>query len=266
MSFYGRAFVFDGTPCELYDLMLYDIDNQDEEIAIGGSVSITEETVGEKWRPYFYGARIDGKLEFDMTFGVNERRLDAGKYLDRWEIAEVSSWLIGHKGYKWLYIDQPDMTLVGYRCILSDLQAVPYGSVPWALKVHVTCDGPFAYLERKDMVYTVNGALNIQIYNESSLNDWYYPKLTFERTSGTAFSVKNEADGGRGVELQNIPASVVHITIDGEHGVIRNDQDLNLYAGFNFQFLRLARGYNPITITGNGTLTISCEYPINVGG
>lgn len=266
MAFYGSAFVFDSTPCELYDLMMYDVGSQDEDIEITGVNTIEDETVGDQWRPYFYGTRPGGKLEFDIVFGVNERRLDEDKYLDDWEIAEVTSWLCGHKEYKWLYIDQMDKLLVGYRCMISNLRITRYGSVPWAMTAHVTCDSPYAYLEAKEITCAVSGTKTIDIYNESSLNDWYYPEVTFRRTSGTALSITNDRDNGKGPSLTGIPGSVTQITIDNEGCVLNNDQGVNLYAGFNFEFLRLARGYNQITITGTGTVTIRCEFPINVGG
>lgn len=266
MAFFGKAFVFDDTPCELYDLMLYDIGNQDQDMSIPGVSQIEDESIGDKWKPYFYGTRPGGKLEFDITFGVNEHRLDYDKYLDKWELAEVNSWLCGHKDYKWLYIDQYDTEIIGYRCIITDMKVTTYGSVPWALKAHVTCDSPYAYLEAKDITRTISGSGTIELYNESSLNDWYCPTVTFSRTSGTELSIRNDRDNNHGPSLTNIPGSVATITIDNEHRVVDNDKGVNLYEGFNFQFLRLARGYNNITITGTGTITIHCEFPINVGG
>lgn len=266
MSFFGRAFTFDSTPCELFDLMLYDIGDQDTEIPVAGVSTIEDESVGDHWRPYFYGVRPGEKLEFDITFGVNERRLDEHRFLDRWELAEVTAWLCGHTEYKWLYVDQPDMKPIGYKCMISELTVTRYGSVPWALKAHVTCDSPYAYLEETAVECEVNGTETIEIFNESSLNGWYYPVVSFELSGGTSFSVKNEEDNDKGPSFTDIPSSVSLIRIDNEHCIIENDQDLNLYSGFNFQFLRLKRGYNHITITGNGTATILCEYPVNVGG
>ena len=266
MSYFGRAFVFDDIPCETYDLMMYDVASQDDDIVIGGAAGIEDETIGGKWKPYFYGTTPGEKLEFDIVFGVNERRIDSEKFLDRWELAEVTTWLTGHPDYKWLFIDQPDANLYGYRCMITDLKVTRYGSVPWALTAHVTCDSPYAYLETKHVSYTINGTRTIEIYNESSLNTWYSPKIAFTRTSGTALSIRNAQDNNHGPAITGIPGSVTEISIDNEHCVIDNNQGVNLYAGFNFQFLRLARGYNTLTITGNGTVTITCEYPINVGG
>lgn len=250
----------------MYDLEVYDVGNQDEDITIAGVSAIEDETIGTKWKPYFYGTTPGEKLEFDITFGVNERRIDEEKYLDNWEIAEITTWLCGHKEYKWLYIERYDTMLIGYRCMITELRVTQYGAVPYALTAHVTCDSPYAYLEAKEITTSVSGSKTIEIYNESSLNDWYYPVITFARTGGTAFSAKNAQDGNKGPALTGIPGSVSQIVIDNEHCVIDNNQSVNLYSGFNFEFLRLARGYNQITITGTGTVKIRCEFPINVGG
>lgn len=266
MSFYGKSFVFDGTPCEAFDLMLYDIEDQDSELKVSGIGGIEEETIGDKWKPYFYGVKPATKLEFDLVFGVNTRRIDAEKFLDRWEVEEITTWLCGHQEYKWLYIDQPDMRMFGYRCIISEPVVTRYASVPWAYRVHVICDSPYAYMEPSEITETVNGTANITVFNESSLNGWYCPVVTFEKTGGSTFSMTNAQDNGRGPSLTEIPGSVSEITIDNEHCVLGNDQGLNMYEKFNFQFLRLARGQNEITISGNGTVKILCEFPVNVGG
>lgn len=54
--------------------------------------------------------------------------------------------------------------------------------------------------------------------------------------------------------------------VDGETGVLKSSSDINIYNGFNFVFPRLVRGENHLTITGNGTVTFTCEFPVNVGG
>lgn len=267
MSYFGRAFMFDSVPSEEYNLMLYDVGGTDDnDFSVAGVGDVIEETVGDRWKPYFFGIQPAAKLEFDIVFGVNEDRLDNYKYLDRYEVAAVAAWLTGHNEYKWLFIDQPDMRPFGYRCIIRDLDVVQYGKVPWALKAHVICDSPYAYLEEMRTGIAVDGTAQVEFFNASSLGGFYYPKLTFTRTSGTAFSVVNAEDNGKGPSFTDIPSSVTSIEVDNEHGVITNDQNLNLYDKFNFQFLRLVRGYNNLTITGNGVLDIVCEFPVNVGG
>ena len=40
----------------------------------------------------------------------------------------------------------------------------------------------------------------------------------------------------------------------------------NLYPYWNKKTFRLQRGDNNLTITGNGTVSILTEFPVNVGG
>ena len=44
MAFWGRTFVFDGIPCEAYDLMMYDVgDSGDEDAELASTATIDEE-------------------------------------------------------------------------------------------------------------------------------------------------------------------------------------------------------------------------------
>ena len=127
MAFWGKAFVFNDFPCEEFGLMLYDIGNETQgEGTFASTVSIVEEVVGARWKPWFYGVRYEKKLQMDIIFGVDERRLDKEKYLDRYEIDEIASWLTGHDKYLWLEIEQEDMEYVRYHCMISELSIVSY--------------------------------------------------------------------------------------------------------------------------------------------
>lgn len=266
MAFFGKAFIFDSVPCEAYDLMMYNIGS--EKQGGGGFASIPtieEEAVGKKWKPYFYGVRFESKLEIEMVFGVNQRRLDDEKYLDRYELSEIASWLTGHEEYKWLDIEQEDMTHVRYHVICQGLSIVDYEMIPMALKATFICDCPYGYLRDEEYTYTVNGTSNISLFNKSSVNGYYMPNLEITQTGGT-FSITNVTDGNRVFSFTSYPASVSKIYVDNEHGIITNNQDLNLYPYFNYKFFRLKRGMNQLTVAGNGTLKIKCSFPVNTGG
>ena len=196
MAFWGRTFVFDGIPCEAYDLMMYDVgDSGDEDAELASTATIDEETVGHRRKPYFYGVKYENKLTFEIVFGVNQRRLDAGKYLDRYEIDAIAGWLTGHDGYKWLEIEQPDARLIRYNCMITGLSLIQYGKVQWALRAEVTCDGPYAYKHPEETSYTVNGETNVTFYNESKINGYYMPDIEITQTGGT-FKIENMTAGG----------------------------------------------------------------------
>lgn len=267
MGFYGKAFSFDGIPCETFDLALYDIGNgDDKESEFASAPEIVDEVVGDRWKPYFYGVQYTRKQEIELVFGASIPRVDAGKYLEREEIAEIASWLTGKDGYRVLEIEQEDMTFLRYKVIFTSLTLTTYGKIPWALRAVATCDSPFAYMYPQVFQYSVNGSATINFCNYSSHNGYYMPKVTIEPTSGGNFSITNESDDNRKVEFTNIPASVKKITLDCGSYVLTNDQSLNLYPNYNFKNLRLKRGYNTLKAQGNGTLKIECEFPVNTGG
>ena len=267
MAFWGHKFIFNEIPCETFDLMMYDIGGESQgDGKFAHMVTIVEEIVGTRWKPYFYGIKYDKKQEFDIVFGVNQDRIDKHQYLDRYELAEISAWLAGHPKYLWLEIEQDDMTYFRYRCIITSLDIVSYGNIPWALKATVTCDGPYAYLYPQEFKYDVNGEIELQFYNESSHNGYYKPEMQIEISSGSSFSIVNETDSQHAVQFTGLPTSIRNIYVNNDTEVITTPSGENVYEYCNFQFLRLKRGYNTLKVTGHGTLTLRCEFPISTGG
>ena len=266
MAFHGKTFVFNSVPCEAYELELYNIGSTGQG---GGEfasiVSVEEEVVGNRWKPYFYGTKYEEKLELEMIFGVNQRRLDEEHYLDRFEIDAIATWLTGHEEYLWLEVDQDDMRHCRYHCMCSGLSIISYGRIPTALQATFVCDSPYAYLYPRNFTYTISGTTTINFFNESSINGYYYPDLEIVQNGGT-FSIKNVTDNNRVFSLTGYPASATHVYVDNDHGVITDNQDLNLYPYFNYKFFRLKKGFNQLQITGSGTLIIKCAFPVNAGG
>lgn len=267
MAFYGNSFTFNDIPCDDFDLMLYAVDQAEPGAGTFASIpEIQEEERPTRWRPFFFGTKYTKKLEFELVFGVNQTRLDQHQYLDRYELDAVASWLTGHNEYKRLAIVQEDMSDIHYRCFISNLEVIEYGLIPWALKATVICDSPYAYLPPKTFVYQVNGEKTVSLLNESSYNGYYYPIVEFNKAEGSSLSIRNQTDDGRIFHIEKIPSGVHTVIADCDLEIIDCDTGENLYDGFNFNFLRLKRGHNTLTITGNGTVKIRCEFPVNAGG
>lgn len=267
MAFWGNSFVFNDIPCDDYDLMLYDVGSTTQSSGnFASGVSVIEETLPSRYKPHFYGVKFDKKLEFTIVFGVNQKRLDSEKYLDRYELETIAFWLTGHDKYMWLEVEQEDLEYVRYRCIISNLEIVEHGNIPWALKATVICDSPYAYLYPQVFEYNISGTQTVDFYNESSHNGYFMPQLEIETSAGGNFTIVNQSDGNRTFAFKNLPSSVKKIAVDNDRCIISNDQDLNIYPYFNFRFLRLIKGENRLKITGNGVLRIICEFPVNVGG
>lgn len=267
MAFWGRSFIFNDIPCEDYDLMLYDAGNSEQgESKFASGVSVIEETLPTKYRPLFYGVKQEKKLEFPIVFGVNQKRVERKKFLDRYELETIAFWLTGHDRYMWLEIEQDDLEYIRYRCVITELEVVEFGKIPWALKATVVCDSPYAYLYPQTFEYDISGSEVIDFYNESSHNGYFMPQVEIELANGGSFSIINQSDNNREFLFKDVPASVKKIAVDNDHCIITNDQEINVYPYFNFHFLRLDKGLNQLRVTGNGKLRITCEFPVNVGG
>lgn len=265
MAFWGGAFVFDGIPCEEYELMVYDLGSHTQSNSrFASGVSIVEEKIPTRWKPYFYGVKFEDKLNFTLVFGVNEQRVSANDFLTRQEMETVASWLTGHNGYKWLEVIQPDMEYSRYHCMITGIEVVEFEWIPWALKATVECDGPYAYRRPKTFTYTGSGKFSL--YNESGHNGYYYPILDISLPGGGDISIINESDRDRELKLTGVPASVKAIHVDCDHGILTCDAGINIYPYCNLNFLRLKRGRNKLNIISPGTVNITCEFPVNAGG
>lgn len=268
MAFWGSSFIFNGIPCDDYELMMYDIgsasQSNDSQIS---AISIVEESLSSRWKPHFYGVKRDKKLEFSLVFGVNQERIDVNKYLERYEIENIASWLTGYNKYLPLEIIQSDLEYIHYKCIVSELKVVEYGNIPYALEAHIICDSPYAYLYPHEYSFNIDGETSICIFNESSCNDYFMPQIKIEQIADSSFSIINLSDSGtREFKFTDIPTSVSAISVDNDRCIINSDNDINLYPYFNFKFFRLVKGLNQLKVSGKGTLRIVCEFPINVGG
>lgn len=266
MSFYGKAFEYNGVSSEEFGLMTYSFDGSGETHEFASTVTIQEDLIPSRAKPMFYGVTYEQKQELTLEFGVNQKRLDEGRYLDREEMSLIASWLSGHSDYKWLMIDQEDMQTVRYRSIVTSLSPIEDGGVCWGMKAVFTCDSPYGYRIPQTYTFRLNGTKSIQLLNESSHNGYYYPRLVWEIEQAGSLIISNSSDGGRTFSLSDIPQSAKKVEIDGDCQTITCTGGLNLYPNCNYKFLRLKRGYNMLVATGIGVLRLICEFPVNIGG
>lgn len=267
MAFWGDEFIFDGVSCAEFGLTVYDFGSNgqdDVEFKVG---EIVEDRIPGRYDALTYGLNQNQALEFTLVFGPNMESIDANSSMDRYDIDAITAWLTGHSGYKWLMIVQDDMELFRYKCIVSGLQLITYGNMPWAFSCTLSCDSPFAYMVPETFSYTVNGTSTVTLQNRSGYNGFYRPKLEITMNGGNSIAIQNQSDGNRVFQFANLPGShSLVISIDNQNQVITNSQELNLYPYFNMKFMRLVRGDNVLQITGNATVSFICEFPVNIGG
>lgn len=289
MAFYADTFVFNGTDCSAYDLVLLDIRQaQSDSVSLASGPEISEDFVNRQWKPYFYGVTRPNKLTFQMSVGLKDCRMQAGTFLTRTEIANIMRWLTGPNTYRWMSIKQNDMMvapayalpLYQYKCMITDVQLQFIDDHPWGMTFTVTCDSPYAYqgIESPSFIVLPNGYEDsISLTSKSCLEQLFYPIITIDYSNvvpSKLYITNNTTD--QELELVDIPSDVTQIVIDGEHRVLRSTPERNLYAGFNFVFVGLARGANSLTTTnvstaGSGSasprviLEFTGNYPVDIG-
>ncbi len=277
MAFKAYEFTFNGRSCREFGLIMCDFNGADR---VGGTHTAggkpQMETVFLRHSALLRGVEDDEKLSFPLSFGLCPDRIERQQFLDRFEIEEISSWLIGHRGWGWLTIEQNDLAHVRYRCMITDLKEISSGWDTYGFTCTVQCDSHYAYMFPQEDQYNCDGELNINFFNRSSMNDPYFPSLVIEPLGSRGVSIVNQSLGGvgpawgdlayvNGEKLAALPSLVgLKIRMD-ENGVLTNSEGLNLYPYYNFEMLGLVRGENKLVVTGKCNLTIRCEFPVDVG-
>lgn len=267
MAFWGNEFIFDGVPCSEFGLMVYHFGANGQEDVNFQNGEIVEDRIPSRYDALTYGLVQNQSLEYTLIFGANMESVDANSSLDRYDVEAIAAWLTGHQVRKWLIISQSDMEPFRYKCMISELRLITYGDMPWAFSCKVSCDSPFAYTLPEEYVYTVSGELQVRLFNRSSYNGFYRPKMEIAMYGGSSIAIQNLSDNNRTFELKDLPGgrSLV-IYVDNKNQIITNSMDLNLYPCFNMKFMRLVRGDNILKITGRAEVKFVCEFPVNIGG
>lgn len=267
MAFWGNEFIFDGIPCSEFGLMVYHFGSNGQDDVNFQNGDIIEDRIPSRYDALTYGLVQNQSLEYTLVFGANMESLDKNSSLDRYDVEAIAAWLTGHSVRKWLVISQTDMESFRYKCMISELRLITYGDMPWAFSCKVSCDSPFAYTMPEEFTYSVNGESQVRLFNRSSYNGFYRPKMEIAVYNDRTLSIQNLSDGNRLFQFSELPGgNSLIIYMDNKNQVITNNMDLNLYPYFNMKFMRLVRGDNILKLTGRAEIKFICEFPVNIGG
>lgn len=163
MGFIAKRFSFNRIPCEQFGLRIFDIDgNTNEATPFASTGKLQTDVIPSKGRTFLYGRSFESPLEFNLVFGVDPSEiLSMDEHLDRYEMNAIANWLAGHNTYHWLEIEQPDLEMIRYHCVISDLQPIQLSWLPWAFTAKVTCDSPDGLMTYRESLekekITLNG-------------------------------------------------------------------------------------------------------------
>lgn len=262
MAFSASTFIYNNIPSDFFGLYLYSFNNKSQDDgSFGGEGEILETRIQSRYRPLHYGVSRNTPMEFTLVFGT------LGPCpIDRIKVSEIAEWLIGHKQYQWLYICQPDMEHVRYRCLMDDLTQIPVNGETVAFRATVRCDGPYAYHVPEKCIITSSGSATGKYFSTSNIHDEYYPNMEIAiQTGETEVTIWTEYEPERKFVLSNLSIpSPITLEIQGENQMMFGG-DINWYEHSNMQFIRLWPGENIIHVNGNCSVTFDCQTPINIG-
>jgi phage-related protein len=250
MSFYGKSFLYDSTPSELYGLYIANIDANAVNASMGSSsMDIYEKKIFRKATPYFYGSTPSPKLEFEFS-AFAEQELDATQF----EL--IQKWLFSSRTYKRFAIDQPDIQNIYFNAILNDPKIQRVGNFIQGFSCTVTCDSPFAYRYPQTTTYTYTSSVvdSTEVYYNMSddTGDYLYPTqliITMNNTDGEV-SITNLDDNNRIMSFTGVQPNEI-LTVSPLYQTIESSTGLKRMGNFNKKFLRLVPNKNRLRIQGN---------------
>lgn len=271
MGFVAKRFSFNRIPCEQFGLRIFDIDGNTNEATPFASVGkIQTDVVPSKGRTFLYGRSYETPLEFNLIFGIDPSEiLNMNEFFDRYEMNAIANWLSGHNTFHWLEVEQPDLEMIRYHCIISELKPIQLSWLPWAFSAKITCDSPYAYMFPKRFHYSCNGNTNIKLISRSTINQLYYPKMEIQLNGSNTISVTNQSCDNTELKFTGLPRDYfLKIKVDNDLCKIESSDSAysNLYQYCNFKWFPLKRGMNSICVVGNCLLDFICEFPIDCGG
>ena len=265
MSFYGRSFIFDNIPSELYDLRILDFQETggQYESPAGSDVTIFQKWIYRKPKTYHFGNSQNTPLEFDLTVGSFNPLIG----VDR---SRVSKWLLGRGSFLKLQICQDDIQDVYFNVICTSATNVYVGNVQRALKLHFVCDSPWGWTFPRTLSYTFTGDeiknFVTDIYNDSDDNGYTYPSVEFTLNSiGNSFSIENYSDNNRIFAFTGISPNET-VTVDNYLQIVESDTGLLRLSNFNKNWFRLVKGRNNVRIiSGIGVVSIIYSFARKIG-
>lgn len=270
MGFIAKRFSFNRVPCEQFGLRIFDIDgDKNEATPFASAGELQTDTVPSNGRTFLYGRTFEDPLEFKLVFGLDPFMLKMDEHLDRYEMDAIANWLTGHDQYQWLDVEQPDLEMIRYHCIISELEPIQLSWLPWAFTAKITCDSPYAYMFPQKFHYICNDTTDIQLISRATIHKNYYPKMEIQLNGSNSISIINQSCKNTELKFTGLPKNYfLTIYIDNDLCKIESSDASysNLYQYCNFTWFPLKRGMNKIRVNGNCILDFICEFPINCGG
>ncbi|WP_251615169.1 phage tail domain-containing protein [Senimuribacter intestinalis] len=275
--FTAKSFTYDGKSSDDFGLQVYYLDNQAVTEDPIWESEIAETRLASQIAPLFFGLNVNKPLTWSFVVGSMNT-------LEREQIDEIMDWLTSSDTYKWLEIDQDDMSGWRYKALIQNVQLIHFHGLATAFRCTVVCDSQFAYEYPLQYAYQIEDGVvknaagktleKVVLRNDSAFSGYLYPKMElYIPKDSETFTVVNESDGNRPFTIRmpkNFAADdgseELIVKVDNKNQIITcNSSGINIYDCFGDEenrhyFFRLVKGDNILRFTGSGLLKIECEF------
>lgn len=201
-----------------------------------------------------------------LTFSIILVKTD-NSYIDSNDERRLNKWLC-KPSWKWLQIDQTDLSEIYYYCIINNPEKVDISGYNGAIKYDVTCDCHHAWSRLYKKPYTtVNGTLTVNLNHSFDYDEYIlHPQLIITSLSSIAqtISIKNNTTN----ETLSLEECVLNeqITIDCKNDKLSSSTDRVLISKWNKSGISFIDGNNQLVLTGDFKVEFQYRLPIRIGG
>lgn len=248
MAFWGNSFTFDNISSERYNLKIT-TPKSDETINISEYKS---DLIKTPRRTKFYATKQ--RIDEPLTLAVS---IYSETPLTRNQIDQIERWLFRTDGqFRKLRINQEDMRGYYYNCRLENMEVETFGNLPYQVNCILRCDSQYAWQNQQTRAYSIATTPYLAKFVNISSEDLMSPTYIIKCNSanGTIKIVNNQYADARlnTMEFMGLQNGEI-LSLDTEYGIItsnlRTNGLLDLFVYPNF--MKLPRGANEFTITGN---------------
>lgn len=243
-----------------YIIVSFDKSSGFSEPDTAQTLEVSKENIGNNPKARLINLSYDSVLSF--CFGL--MKCD-GEAFTKTEIRDLHKWLMVDK-YTTLLINNTYCKNIHFNAIVTNIEIKKINGNVVGIVVSFECDSPYGY-ETASTSYTITSKKSFILNNNSDdfINDEIYvkPYIKIVKDTSGDFTIQNTTLGQTTVlNLLNQE----ELIMDCENMTFTSSiPKRNLYSNFNRVWVSLARGNNNITVTGNGTITISFEVARKVG-
>ena len=267
---YGSHFEYGGISSREYDLIIANLNTSRMTRMCTHGDGVTKYNKAANRFIFIDEDKSDSKVSFDIEIVTA-----SGRCLEHSECRKIEKWLFCNSGYRKLYFDMADDTLITmyeyidgvmYRnylnCRLINPEKLEYNGGVVGYKATLEADSDMFWQDAITKRYTVNNgsvdaSTNVTINVDTDAAGYIYPKvkIIMGKSGGNILICNHTDDSSRLTEFVDVLQNAT-ITMNGELNYISGQY----YEKFsNRHFIRLLDGENNLTIRGDVS-TIEFEY------